>query len=256
MKVNLHTHTYLCNHASETPREYVETAVKNGIEVLGFSDHVPYPFPPDIYSGFRMTVPQTELYYNEIAALREEYKNDIKILIGYEAEYYPRYFEDMIKNISRFECDYIILGQHFTGNEYDGVHSARITDDKKVMTDYVDTVCEALDTGLFTYLAHPDLIGYRSDLGFYRDEATRLCEYAKAKNVPIELNLLGLSDQRDYPYTEFWKVAKAVGNTVVMGSDAHDALRVGDQNEAKCGEEYLADFGIVSTEDISLIKIS
>lgn len=256
MKVNLHTHTYLCNHAEGTPREYVETAIKNGVEVLGFSDHVPYPFPPDFYSGFRMRVEETEKYVSAIEALREEYKNDIKILIGYEVEYYPHYFDAMMKNISRFECDYIILGQHFTGDEYDGVHTARMTDDKNILTEYVDLVCTALETEKFTYLAHPDLMCYRGDDELFNSEMTRLCNCAKKLDVPLELNLLGLSDNRDYPYSEFWKIAKKVGNTVVLGSDAHDPGRVGDPEEEKRGKEYLAAFGIVPTEDIKLIKIS
>lgn len=256
MKTNLHTHTYLCNHADGTPREYVETAIKNGLSVLGFSDHVPYPFPDGYFSGYRMTVEETEQYYREISALREEYKDKIKILIGYEAEYYPKHFDAMIKNISRFECDYLILGQHFTANEYDGIHTSGIFDDKTLLTAYIDQVCEALDTGMFSYVAHPDIIGYRGDRDFYMSEALRLCEYAKNKDIPLELNLLGLSENRSYPYTEFWKAVAKTGNKVVVGCDAHNSERVGKPSEISLAENYLSQFGIIPTEDIKLIKIS
>jgi histidinol-phosphatase (PHP family) len=45
MKINYHTHTTRCHHAAGTEREYVEAAIANGIKVLGFADHTPYPFP-------------------------------------------------------------------------------------------------------------------------------------------------------------------------------------------------------------------
>ena len=54
MRYNLHTHTYRCNHASGTDREYVEAAIKAGMKTLGFADHCPQFFPNDYYSTFRM----------------------------------------------------------------------------------------------------------------------------------------------------------------------------------------------------------
>ena len=42
MLANYHTHTVRCQHASGDDRAYVETAIKNGMRVLGFSDHCPW----------------------------------------------------------------------------------------------------------------------------------------------------------------------------------------------------------------------
>ena len=41
MYANYHTHTVRCNHARGSEREYIETAIARGMQVLGFSDHVP-----------------------------------------------------------------------------------------------------------------------------------------------------------------------------------------------------------------------
>ena len=38
---NLHTHTTRCFHAVGSDEEYVLAAIKNGIKILGFSDHCP-----------------------------------------------------------------------------------------------------------------------------------------------------------------------------------------------------------------------
>ena len=103
MYANYHTHTYLSNHATGTPRDYVESAIRGGIRLLGFSDHVPYPFSTGHHSGYRVAVADTETYVSEILALREEYKDKIQIFIGYEAEYFPNEFDAMLKNIRKYE---------------------------------------------------------------------------------------------------------------------------------------------------------
>ena len=54
MIANYHTHTIRCNHAKGTEREYIEQAIKEGFKILGFSDHVPQPYPEDFYSWLRM----------------------------------------------------------------------------------------------------------------------------------------------------------------------------------------------------------
>ena len=53
MIANYHTHTIRCNHAKGTEREYIEQAIKEGFKILGFSDHVPQPYPDDFYSWIR-----------------------------------------------------------------------------------------------------------------------------------------------------------------------------------------------------------
>ena len=72
MICNLHAHTFRCNHASGTEREYIENAIAAGMKIYGFADHAPYPFPEGYYSGFRMRPELQEDYVNTLLALREE----------------------------------------------------------------------------------------------------------------------------------------------------------------------------------------
>ena len=51
LRIDLHNHTYLCNHASGTMEEYVQEAINKGIDIFGFSCHAPMNF--DI--KYRMT---------------------------------------------------------------------------------------------------------------------------------------------------------------------------------------------------------
>ena len=64
-----------------------------------------------------------------------------------------------------------MLGQHFIGAEYDvPQHTApKPTSERKRLTYYVDSVIEAIGTGRFTYVAHPDIINYvGEDIDFCR----------------------------------------------------------------------------------------
>ena len=44
----------------------------------------------------------------DIPCISEEYKKDIEILIGYEVEYTPTYFQDVLKYLKQYPFDYII----------------------------------------------------------------------------------------------------------------------------------------------------
>ena len=49
LKANLHAHTFRCQHAYGTEREYVETAIEMGIKEFGFSDHIFCPFKTSFF---------------------------------------------------------------------------------------------------------------------------------------------------------------------------------------------------------------
>ena len=55
MKTNYHTHTYRCKHAMGNDERIVLNAIKADFDILGFSDHTPWPhFPADYDSHVRM----------------------------------------------------------------------------------------------------------------------------------------------------------------------------------------------------------
>lgn len=231
MTANYHTHTARCRHASGTEREYIETGIKNGLSVLGFSDHTPQIFPEGYYSNFRMFPEEAKGYFETVRALAKEYSSKIEIKAGLEVEYYPRIFGDLCDFLAEFEPDYLILGQHFIDNEFDTHDYSGNVHDKNGLKKYVDQTLEALETGKFSIFAHPDLIGYGEFDSDYEREMQRLCEGAKRLNVPLELNLLGLSEHRRYPRADFWRIAAGVGNDVVIGCDAHSPDRVAKPEE-------------------------
>ncbi|MBO5050790.1 MAG: histidinol-phosphatase [Clostridia bacterium] len=255
MIANYHTHTWRCNHASGTEEEYIQLAIERGVRVLGFADHAPMPFCDGHYSGFRMTLEQFPDYMETLLALREKYRSQIELLIGLEVEYYPAVFADLLAFVRPYPVDYLILGQHFIGNEGQGdPYSGAATEDAGVLKRYVDQVITAIETDLISYIAHPDLIHYVGDDAIYRREMTRLCQAAKRLNVPLEINLLGLSEGRHYPVDKFWQIAAERGNVAILGCDAHQVHRMAAPAEIEQGRAYAKKFGITLLQECSLRK--
>ena len=246
MKYNYHTHTPRCNHATGSEREYIEKAISEGIEVLGFSDHAPYLFDGDYYSTFRMRPEETGEYFKTIRALAEEYRDRITILAGMELEYYPGIFERTLHFIAQYDCDYLIQGQHFLGVEETNANPPR--DDVGMFNRYIDQLIEGMETGVYTYVAHPDMWNFTGDARERENGNLRICEAAKRLNIPLEINLLGLSQGRHYPTQSLFTVASQVGNEVVLGCDTHSVERMANPAELEKAMEFAARCGVTPVE--------
>ena len=247
MIANYHTHTVRCGHAVGEDREYVEKALERGLQLLGFSEHVPMPFPDGHESRFRLPARLLEDYVSSVLRLREEYRGQIEILLGFEAEYYPDLFEAMLERLSPYPVDYLILGQHFNTSA-EITYNTRPQDSEEALHFHVDRILEGLGTGRFLYAAHPDHFHFTGDVEFYRQESRRLCEGVKKLDIPLELNMLGLREKKNYPRPEFWEIAAEVGNRVILGCDAHDPDHVANPENLKETLAFAARYGIVPEE--------
>lgn len=221
MLANYHTHTKRCQHAKGEDREYVEAAIQSGFQILGFSDHCPWPFPDGYVSGIRMKPSEIDGYFHSLESLREEYKNDIRIFMGFEAEYDPALAQKQQELFADYPLDYLILGQHFLGTESDSIYTGAPTNDETILKRYVDLVCEGVETGRYLYVAHPDVINYTGSDEIYEKHMLRLCRLLKEKNIPVEINILGFWEHRHYPSNRFLNIAQKAGNSAILGVDAH-----------------------------------
>ena len=239
---NYHTHTVRCGHATGTEREYIETAIKKGFQTLGFSDHGPYVEPLANRKGHRIPAELAEDYVTSVRALQKEYEKDIRILCGFELEYYPELHAAEMEYLKKFSPDYLILGQHFLSEplsipSYAGENETRLSE-------YVTRVISGMATGDFLYLAHPDLAGFECPMEAWDREYRRLCEGAKKLGVPLEINLLGLRTGRRYPDERFFKIAAEVGNGIVLGVDAHSPESFLDEEQYKKANGMVEKLGL------------
>ena len=255
MIANYHTHTPLCRHAKGTVEEYAQAAFDSGIQILGMSDHTPYWFPEGYYTHMRMFPHQLEGYIQEVLAVKEKFQGRMQIHLGLEVEYYPKYFPELLAHLRDTPVEYFILGQHWCGSEIDEPYNGTPTDREQDVARYCDQVMEALNTGLFTYAAHPDLIHFVGDDGVYRRHVRRLCREAKSIGIPLEINLLGLVQGRNYPDLRFWEIAAEEGCAAILGCDAHSPLAFGDKETEAKALEIVDRFGLTLSQTADLRSI-
>ena len=228
-KFNLHTHTMRCGHASGLDIQYIESAIDAGIELLGFSDHIPFigiNSPSD-----RMNYEQKDEYLDSIRKLQHLYRNKIGIKVGYEVEFFNDRYEYLME--MKKDCDYMILGQHlkYIGYEYDCC--CLDTD----VLEYVEQIERAVKKNFITYIAHPDyyMLGRRQFSNVCKEAAHRIARASIDYDVPLEVNLNGFKYGKKlyrfdggvwqyryaYPFREFWEIVSRYGCKVVFGYDAH-----------------------------------
>ncbi len=252
MIANYHTHTWRCNHAFGTEKSYVESAVASGMKILGFSDHSPQYFPGDYYSRFRMTPDRLDGYIQTVLDLRDTYRDRVEIHLGLEVEYYPYSLPKLLSVLQETPMEYAILGQHYLGNEVNDHYAGTPNTDEHLLSRYCRQSAEAMNTGLFTYFAHPDLMNYEGDDKTYRTHMGWLCREANACGMPLEMNLLGLREGRHYPNRRFWEIAAEEGCSVIMGCDAHRPEELNSPEIEEKGRAFLAEFGLTPMDTVPL----
>lgn len=272
---NYHTHTKLCGHAYGEMREYIENAIEAGYTVLGFSDHNPPAFgrrDPKVYMSKEQFF---EEYLPVLKGLKEEYSDRIDISIGLEVEYYGDEGEKnetivASRNEIEKELDYMILGQHFViARDNDGkmMNPPKKSDplSEKYPLDYAATVVEAIKTGKFAYVAHPDIfLRYRDGIPEdkkqeYNENVSTaiemICDVASKYRIPLEINLGAITAYHEeipgnwitkdnsyiYPVIDFWKVAAEKGCDVLIGVDAHSPDRFLSRDSENIAKKMMKD---------------
>ena len=83
---------------------------------------------------------------------------------------------------------------------------------------------------------------------------TYFCEKLKELDVPLEFNLLGFSDKRNYPNSLFWEIVSEVGNKVIIGFDAHNPTALENLNTYNNALEYLNKLNITPIDTMNFKK--
>ncbi len=228
MKANYHTHTARCHHAIGKDEDYVKSAIAAGFDELGFSDHTPWRYHSDFVSHMRMRLEKFQDYKQSVLALKEKYRDQISIKLGLEVEYFPQYMGWLREFLRQEQVDYIIFGNHYYLSDEKRVYFGTACVDERYLELYCEQCIEGMESGLYSYLCHPELFmrGYPRFDERCEKIAYRICEAAKRLNIPLEYNLAGaayneINHVHEYPHPRFWEIAREVGNTAIIGSDAH-----------------------------------
>lgn len=259
MKYNYHTHTYRCFHAHGEDEEYVKAAIEAGFDEIGFSDHTAWNYK-NFVSHMRMHESELKGYCDSIKNLREKYKDKISIKLGLECEYFPQYMPWLKNEIEKNEIDYIILGHHFLGDEQADIYCGALTTVKEIYS-YCDEVMKAMETGLFSYVAHPDIFmrGYEEFDSHCEEISKNIISKAIETGTPLEFNLLGykhgISDGKPgYPHPKFWEIASQMKPKAVVGIDAHKPDAYKEDEHFALGYEKLKEYGLEPIERIKFFR--
>lgn len=232
MRIDLHNHTILCNHATNSVDEYVQRAIELGIDEYGFADHAPMNYDPK----YRMGISQKQQYEKWILDAKEKYKDKIKVLLGYEVDYLDGFILDDVVNA---KVDYLIGSVHFLRNKSDmwgfdnpefiGVYKSKDID--SIWVEYFDAIKAMAKTNLFDIVGHFDLIKVfkflpKKDIRLIARNA--LLEIKKS-NMVLEINPAGLRKpiNETYPSKQLLELAFEMQIDITFGSDAHSVEQVG-----------------------------
>lgn len=245
MKVDLHNHTTLCNHAEGSVREYVEAAIASGIDVFGFSDHAPMDFDPK----YRMKFAEMQHYRAMVMEAKEAFGERIEILFGYEVDYLQGHMDSRVLDA---DVDYLIGSVHFIDEwgfdnpEFIGRYEHEDIDE--IWRRYFGEIKAMAETGRFDIAGHLDLIKVfkfmpKADIA---ELAAPALDAIAANGMVLEINVAGYRKPvaEAYPSPALLKAACERGIAVTFGSDAHKPEQVGLFREA--AEALARDAGYTS----------
>jgi histidinol-phosphatase (PHP family) len=227
-----HSHTKRCGHAIGEDEDYVRKAIAGGYQILGFSDHV--MLPGRHQPGMRGDYALAPGYFSSVRGLAKQYEKQLRIYLAFEAEWYGAAYEEYYRGLlSTGQLDYLLLGQHCFLDGESIVFYGCLANHVEATIKYTNDLIEGMRSGLFAYVAHPDLfMAWHGDW----DEVAKGCarkiiQEAKDLNMILEVNMgpsrWGRRSGADasvvlpYPYPAFWDLVAESGVRVIIGVDDH-----------------------------------
>ncbi len=235
IKSNCHTHTKYCD-GKNTAEEMVKAAISSGFSALGFSGHAPMNFE----SGWAMSHKNLELYYNEITALKEKYKDKIQILCGVELD--PDYeleknykFDYIISSVHQIHKDGKIYSIDYTAEELSLCAKKEYAGNwNKLAEEYFENVADFVVKEKTDVVGHFDLITKFNEASHLFDENNEEYQIAALKSIDriidekpevvFEVNtgaMFRCGNGRPYPAEFILKRIKKRGGRITVSSDAH-----------------------------------
>jgi len=238
---NYHTHTKRCKHAYGKDEDYVLAAIKAGYDELAFTDHAPWNLKINETDRIRMHINEMHDYVASIRSLKEKYEDQIKIMIGLEAEYFEDRMDDLKELISRYDLDLIVLGNHFHKVDSNETYYGNYRDYKKLYDHYLEDSVKAMRSGVYKIFAHPDLFLKTANIMNERtiEMIHAICDVALETDTIMEYNLGGKRYRDYYPNEAFWKIVASRGCKIIVGVDAHDPRHLLDVKMMSDARDFL-----------------
>ncbi len=230
---DFHVHEH---HSSDAPGATVEgycrIAEGRGMDEIGFATHFIIA-GPDIEHGISTNL--IAEYFEEIEAAQAS--TDVKLRVGLEVDYFPGEERRLATVLDEYHFDFILGSLHYIHGYDIGSKSGSIDffsgrSVEEALGVYYGGWREAIESGLFDVMAHPDY--FRKFLHLTRHLHPAFEEYGstvfeaidslKSYGVGVEVNSSGYRHGIGdcYPLLEFMSAVREAGvDAVMIGSDAH-----------------------------------
>ena len=255
-----HSHTPLCQHAVGQPDEYAAVAEARGLRGIIITCH--NPMPDGFSAHVRMRLDQFDEYVELVAAARATWAERIDVRLGLEADYFAGYETWLERQLSSADFHYVLGSVHPQVAEYRERYNS--DDPLEMQRTYFGLLADAAETGLFDTLAHPDLIKNEMPATWQpahiMGDICHALDRIAATGTAMELNTSGVNKRvpEMNPFPRMLAEMSRRDIPVVIGADAHEPGRVGDQFTtaldllASCGFTEVSYFLNRTRHDVSI----
>ncbi|MDI1312493.1 histidinol-phosphatase [Prosthecobacter sp.] len=225
-----HMHTPLCKHAWGEPEEYAQQAVKAGLKGIIFTCHC--PMPNGFWPTVRMSESEFEIYLALVQRAADAFKGKLDVRLGIESEYYPGCEEYIAALHKRADFHYVLGAVHWQAKEYLNKYETGTIENFR--RTYFEHLAKSAESGLYDCVAHPDLVkNYHPDswcFAIVKNTVSGALDRIAATGVAMELNTSGLNKSYSEmnPGNEMLRMMADRKIPIVLGSDSHKAVRVGE----------------------------
>jgi histidinol-phosphatase (PHP family) len=253
-----------CNHAEGDLEDIVLEYIRKGFSWIGITEHMPptndrFLYPKEISEGMdskKMRL-RFEQYMKTCKALREKYRDDIRIFVGFETETYSGSVDFAKELIAEFSPDYVVGSVHHV-NDIPIDMTPGQYEEAAISAGGIDALYHAYFDSQFDMLAslkplvagHFDLVRI-FDSEYERrlrkpeimEKIERNLALVEQQGAILDFNLRALVKGAVEPYVSkpILKRARDLGIRAVPGDDSHGVSTVGLNVEE--GIRILEEFG-------------
>ncbi|KGR78016.1 histidinol-phosphatase HisJ [Ureibacillus manganicus] len=260
MKKDGHTHTEFCPHGSgEEVELFIQKAIELGFTEYSITEHNPLPQSfmeqvsgePEAISTGGMNAGDVETYLKKMQNLKEKYKSELKINVGFEIDYLPGFENwtmDFLREYGK-QIDDSILSLHFqmgnggfrsidfSAEDYEDGLVKHYGSFQKVQEKYFSDYLNMVESDLGNF--KPKRMGHltlcQKFQTYFKNENTELSTESLMlvdqiltriveKGYELDFNTAGLFKEycgETYPPSNVMQLIRKKGVPFVYGSDSH-----------------------------------
>ena len=239
-----------CNHAEDSLEEIIRTYIARGFSWVGITEHMApvedcFLYPDERSAGLDAAALQERFrsYFEKCYLLKEKYRDQIEILVGFETETYtgteafiervvaafdPAYMVGSLHHVSDMEIDTSAQAYRAAANSVGGLEN--------LYCSYFDAQYDMVQALNPPVVGHFDLVrifdpDYKSRLQQSQIAARvqRNLDLIKERGLILDFNLAGFDKLAGEPYPSRDILAAAIerGIALVPGDDSHGIRTVG-----------------------------